>query len=92
MLGSTHNQRGEGDRILKPWKESDWDLVVLTLLNTVLLGALVVGVLLLLGDTLNALVEVVLVGGALGGVGALCRTSVSQLMKHDVVLDARENK
>lgn len=44
----------------------------LTLLDAVLLGTLVVGVLLLSGDTLNALVEVVLEGGALGGVGALC--------------------
>jgi hypothetical protein len=41
----------------------------LTLLNTVLLGALVVGVLLLLSDTLDALIEVVLVWGALSGVG-----------------------
>lgn len=44
----------------------------LTLLNAVLLGTLEVGVLLLSGDTLNALVVVVLVRGALGGVGALC--------------------
>jgi hypothetical protein len=44
--------------------------VALTLLDTVLLGALVVLVLLLLGDALNALVVVVLVGGTLGGVGA----------------------
>jgi hypothetical protein len=43
----------------------------LTLLNAVLLGTLVVLILLLAGDTLDALVEVVLVGSALGGVGAL---------------------
>lgn len=43
----------------------------LTLLNAVLLGALVVLILLLAGDTLDALVEVVLEGGALGGVGAI---------------------
>ena len=45
----------------------------LTLLNTVLLGALVVLILLLAGDALNTLVVVVLVGGALSGVGALWR-------------------
>ena len=46
----------------------------LTLLNAILLGALVVLTLLFLaGDTLNALIVVVLVGGALGGVGALWR-------------------
>jgi hypothetical protein len=44
---------------------------ILTLLNAVLLGALVVLILLLAGDTLDALVEVVLVGSALSGVGAL---------------------
>ena len=43
-----------------------------TLLNAVLLGTLVVLVLLLAGDALDALVEVVLVWGALSGVGALC--------------------
>lgn len=43
----------------------------LTLLDTVLLGTLVVLILLLAGDALDALVEVVLVGGALSGVGAL---------------------
>jgi hypothetical protein len=42
------------------------------LLNTVLLGALVVRVLLLPGYALNALIVVVLVGGALGTVGAVC--------------------
>lgn len=46
----------------------------LTLLNAVLLGTLVVLTFFFLaGDTLNALVVVVLVGGALGGVGALWR-------------------
>lgn len=45
----------------------------LTLLDAVLLGTLVVLVFLLAGNALNALVEVVLVGGALGGVGTLCR-------------------
>jgi hypothetical protein len=50
---------------------------ILTLLNAVLLGTLVVLILLLAGDTLDALVEVVLVGSALGGVGALC-TGMSQ--------------
>lgn len=45
----------------------------LTLLNAVLLGALVVLILLLASDALDALVEVVLEGGALGGVGALWR-------------------
>jgi len=44
----------------------------LTLLNAILGGTLVVLVLLLPGHTLNALIVVVLVGGALGGVGALC--------------------
>jgi hypothetical protein len=48
-------------------------LLVLTLLDTVLLGTLVVLILFLAGDAFNALVEVVLVGSALGGVGALCR-------------------
>lgn len=48
-----------------------WCAGELTLLNAVLLGALVVGVLLLLGYALDALIEVVLVGGALGRVGAL---------------------
>lgn len=43
----------------------------LTLLNTVLLGTLEVLILLLAGDALDTLVVVVLVGGALGGVGAL---------------------
>ena len=43
----------------------------LTLLDAVLLGTLVVLILLLAGDALDALVEVVLVGGALSGVGAL---------------------
>ena len=45
-------------------------LAVLTFLDTVLLGTALV---LLLGDTLNALVVVVLGGGALLRVGALCR-------------------
>jgi TRAP-type mannitol/chloroaromatic compound transport system permease large subunit len=45
----------------------------LTLLNAVLLGTLEVLILLLLHDTLNALIVVVLVGGALGGVGTFCR-------------------
>lgn len=44
---------------------------LLTLLNAVLLGTLVVLVLLLPGHTLDALIVVVLVGGALGGLGAL---------------------
>lgn len=43
----------------------------LTLLDTVLLGALVVLVLLLLGNALDTLFVVVLVGGALSGVGAI---------------------
>jgi hypothetical protein len=43
----------------------------LTLLNTVLLGALVVLILLLASDALDTLVVVVLVGGALSRVGAL---------------------
>lgn len=43
-----------------------------TLLDTVLLRTLVVGVFLLGSYALNALIVVVLVGGALGGVGAIC--------------------
>lgn len=46
--------------------------IPLTLLNAVLAGALAVLVLLLLGHTLDALVIVVLVRGAVGRVGALC--------------------
>lgn len=46
----------------------------LTLLDTVLFGTLeVLTLFLLAGDALNALVVVVLVRGASGGVGALCR-------------------
>ena len=45
--------------------------IALTLLDAVLLGALVILILLLAGDALNALVVVVLVGSADGGVGAL---------------------
>lgn len=45
--------------------------IVLTLLNAVLLGALVILILLLAGDALNALIVVVLVGSTDGGVGAL---------------------
>ena len=52
----------------------------LTLLDAVLLGTLVVLILLLAGDALDALVEVVLVGGALSGVGALW-------MKHMLALN-----
>lgn len=47
-----------------------------TLLNTVLVGALVVGVVLLGSYALNTLVVVVLVRGALGGVGTVCLLSV----------------
>lgn len=48
----------------------------LTLLNTVLLGTFeVLALFLLAGDALNALVVVVLVRGANGRVGALCRYS-----------------
>lgn len=42
----------------------------LTLFDAVLLGTLVITALLLSGDALDALVEVVLEGGALGGIGA----------------------
>jgi hypothetical protein len=45
--------------------------IALTLLDAVLLGALVILILLLAGDALNALVVVVLVRSADGGVGAL---------------------
>ena len=45
--------------------------VALTLLDAVLLGSLVILILLLAGDALNALIVVVLVGSADGGVGAL---------------------
>lgn len=45
--------------------------IALTLLDAVLLGALVILILLLAGDALNALIVVVLVGSADGGVGAL---------------------
>jgi hypothetical protein len=44
---------------------------LLTLLDTVLLGALGFGVLLLGGDALDTLVEVVLERRAVGGVGAV---------------------
>lgn len=45
--------------------------IALTLLDAVLLGALVILILLLAGNALNALVVVVLVRSADGGVGAL---------------------
>lgn len=45
--------------------------IALTLLDAVLLGALVILILLQAGDALNALVVVVLVRSADGGVGAL---------------------
>lgn len=51
--------------------------IALTLLNAVLAGALAVLVLLLLGHTLDALVIVVLVRGAVGRVGAFCLDSPS---------------
>lgn len=51
--------------------------MVLTLLNAVLLGTTLA---LLLLDTLNALVEVVLGGSTLGGVLALYNTSCQQLI------------
>ena len=44
----------------------------LTFLNAVLVWALEVRILAVSGDALNALVEVVLVGGPLLGLGALC--------------------
>ena len=55
----------------------------LTFLNAVLVWALEVGILAVSGDALNALVEVVLVGGTLLGLGALCIVNqklVSQLL------------
>ena len=62
----------------KERKKESWWLVhnvtqcwKLTLLNTVLLGTLVVFILLLAGDALDALVVVVLVRSALSGVCAL---------------------
>lgn len=45
--------------------------IALTLLDAILLGALEILILLLAGDALNALIVVVLVGSADGGVGAL---------------------
>lgn len=48
------------------------ELMKLTLLNAVFLGSLEVGIIRVSGDTLNTLVEVVLDGSALPGVGALC--------------------
>lgn len=57
---------------LEQFSVLDKELTTLTLLDTVLLGALVVGILRGSGDTLNALVEVVLSSSALLGVGALC--------------------
>lgn len=47
----------------------------LTLLDAVFLGSLVVGVLLLPGHTLHALIEVVLDRRTLGGVGAFCTSN-----------------
>lgn len=44
--------------------------IALTLLDAILLGALEILILLLAGDALNALIVVVLVGSADGGVGA----------------------
>lgn len=63
-----------GDKDSSPIPRDLISMGKLTLLNAILLGALVVLTLLFLaGDTLNALIVVVLVGGALGGVGALWR-------------------
>ena len=45
----------------------------LTFLDTVFLGALVIWVLLLVGDALGARLVVVLCGNTLGGLGAICR-------------------
>ena len=45
----------------------------LTFLDTVFLVAFVIWVLVLLGNPLGALLEVVLQGSTLGGLGTLCR-------------------
>lgn len=69
----------------------DRGLVELTFLNAVLLGALVVLVLLLTGDTLDALVVVVLVGSTLGGVLALCSTESAKLVRREKYAECRSN-
>ena len=47
-------------------------MTALTFFNTILLWSLVLRILMLLGDTLGALIEVVLVVAALGRSGTFC--------------------
>lgn len=54
---------------------------ILTLLNAVLMWALEVGILAVSGDALNALIEVVLVGGTFLGLGALCMVNQKPLAR-----------